>query len=240
MNELIKNALIENIYMMQGIDITSIHECKWIVSEQNYDMHIIHHSTKTYPRMKQMRIKIQLEFHQEIADITLLCPFIFPLNLEICCVTSLVNRPAELHKARPWPAPSPRRHVYPSPSCGNCQLPVVDPARGGFWCCWVTLRRPGDSDLVEWHAVCALYGSLHLNRPGPGHCPAAACFSIGLRSGATLPLRKTAVLRTWAIRRSMWRPGPAMSWPAGGERGPQPDVRHQPPGDTQATANVDK
>jgi hypothetical protein len=28
MNELIKNALIENIYMMQGIDITSIHECK--------------------------------------------------------------------------------------------------------------------------------------------------------------------------------------------------------------------
>ena len=27
MNELIKDALIENIYMMQGIDITSIHEC---------------------------------------------------------------------------------------------------------------------------------------------------------------------------------------------------------------------
>jgi hypothetical protein len=118
MNEQIKNALIEIIYMMQGIDITSIHECKLVVSEQNYDMHIIHHSTKTYPRMKQMRIKIQLEFHQEIADITLLCPFIFPLNLAICCVTSLVNRPSELHKARPWPAPSPRRHVYPSPSCG--------------------------------------------------------------------------------------------------------------------------
>lgn len=68
--------------------------------------------------MKQMRIKIQLEFHQEIADITLLCPFIFPLNLEICCVTSLVNQPAGLLKAWPWPAPS--RHVYPSPSCGNC------------------------------------------------------------------------------------------------------------------------
>ena len=28
MNEQIKNALIENIYMMQGIDITSIHEFK--------------------------------------------------------------------------------------------------------------------------------------------------------------------------------------------------------------------
>ena len=28
MNELIKNALIENIYIIQGIDITSIHECK--------------------------------------------------------------------------------------------------------------------------------------------------------------------------------------------------------------------
>ena len=68
--------------------------------------------------MKQMRIKIQLEFHQEIAYITLSCPFIFPLNLEICCVTSLVNRPARLHKALPWPAPS--RHVYLSPLCGNC------------------------------------------------------------------------------------------------------------------------
>ena len=50
--------------------------------------------------MKQTRIDIQLEFHQEIADITLSCPFIFPLNLEICCVTSLVNRPAGLHEAR--------------------------------------------------------------------------------------------------------------------------------------------
>jgi hypothetical protein len=138
MNELIKNALIKNIYMMQDIDITSIHECKWIVSEQNYDMHIIHHSTKTYPRMKQMRIKIQLEFHQEIANITLLCPFIFPLNLAICCVTSLVNRPAELHKARPWPAPSPRRHVYPSPSCGNCAS-----------CQLLTLLEV-DSDAAEW------------------------------------------------------------------------------------------
>ena len=63
--------------------------------------------------MKQMRIKIQLEFHQEIADITVLCPFIFPLNLAICCVTSLVNQPAELHKARPWPTPLWR--VYLSP-----------------------------------------------------------------------------------------------------------------------------
>ena len=50
--------------------------------------------------MKQGRIEIQLEFHQEIADITLVCPFIFPLNLEICCVTSLVNRRAGLHEAR--------------------------------------------------------------------------------------------------------------------------------------------
>ena len=151
MNELIKNALIKNIYMMQGMDITSIHECKWFVSEQNYDMHIIHHSTKMYPRMKQMRIKIQLEFHQEIADIALLCPFIFPLNLEICCVTSLVNRPAGLHEARAVAA-----RVSESLVWQLCQLPVVDPARVGIWCCWVTLRRPRDSDLVAWHTACAL------------------------------------------------------------------------------------
>ena len=49
--------------------------------------------------MKQRRIKIQLELHQEIGDIALLCPFIFALNLEICCVTSLVNRPAGLLEA---------------------------------------------------------------------------------------------------------------------------------------------
>ena len=64
--------------------------------------------------MKQRRIKIQLEFHQEIADITLLCPFIFPLNLEICCVTSLVNRRAGLHEASTVAA-----RVSES-SCGNC------------------------------------------------------------------------------------------------------------------------
>ena len=77
--------------------------------------------------MKQMRIKIQLEFHQEIADITLLCPFIFPLNLKICCVTSLVNRPAVLHEARAVSA-----RVSESLVWQLCQLPVVDPARGGF------------------------------------------------------------------------------------------------------------
>ena len=87
--------------------------------------------------MKQMRIKIQLEFHQEIADITLLCPFIFPLNLAMCCVTSLVNRPVELHKALPWPAPSPRLHVYPSPSCGNCA------------CCQLLTLLEVDSDTAE-------------------------------------------------------------------------------------------
>ena len=48
--------------------------------------------------MKQLKIDIQLEFHQEIAN--MLFPFIFPLNLEICCVTSLVNRPAGLHEVR--------------------------------------------------------------------------------------------------------------------------------------------
>jgi hypothetical protein len=77
--------------------------------------------------MKQRRIKIQLEFHQEIADITLLCPFIFPLNLEICCVTSLVNRRAGLHEARTVAA-----RVSESLVWQLCQLPVVDPARGGF------------------------------------------------------------------------------------------------------------
>ena len=63
-------------------------------------MHIIHHSTVTHPGMKQKRIGIQLEVHQEIADIRLLCPFILPLDLDICCVTSLVNLPARLHGAR--------------------------------------------------------------------------------------------------------------------------------------------
>ena len=82
MNELIKNALIENIYMMQDIDITSTHECKWIVSEQNYDMPIIHHSTITYPRMKQTRIKIQLEFHQELPKGIVASLLILLLNLE--------------------------------------------------------------------------------------------------------------------------------------------------------------
>ena len=77
--------------------------------------------------MRQMRIKIQLEFHQEIADITLLCPFIFPLNLEICCVTSLVKRAAGLHEARAVAA-----RVSESLVWQLCQLPVVDPARGGF------------------------------------------------------------------------------------------------------------
>ncbi len=77
--------------------------------------------------MKQRRIKIQLEFHQEIADITLLCHFIFPLNLEICCVTSLVNRLAGLHEARAVAA-----RVSESLVLQLCQLPVVDPARGGF------------------------------------------------------------------------------------------------------------
>ena len=56
-----------------------------------------------------MRIKIQLEFHQEIADITLLCPFIFPLNLAICCVTSLVNRRLTGRPNYIRPGPGPRR-----------------------------------------------------------------------------------------------------------------------------------
>ena len=70
-----------------------------------------------------MRIKIQLEFHQEIADITLLCPFIFPLNLAICCVTSLVNRPANI---RPGPGPRRRRGGtcirVPRVAIASCQL----------------------------------------------------------------------------------------------------------------------
>ena len=68
--------------------------------------------------MKQMRIKIQLEFHQEIADITLLCPFIFPLNLEICCVTGLVNLPTGLHEARAVVARVSESLVW----CASCQL----------------------------------------------------------------------------------------------------------------------
>ena len=133
------------------------------------DMHIIHHSTITYQRMKQTRIKIQLEFHHEIANITLSRPFIFPLNLEICCVTSLVNRPAGLHAAR---AVAARRHVSESLVWHLCQLPVVGPARGGFWRCWVTLKRPGDSDLV-------FYCSLHLNWPRP---LSSSCLSLNLAS----------------------------------------------------------
>ena len=75
--------------------------------------------------MNQRRIKIQLEFHQEIADITLLCPSIFPLNLEICCVTSLVNRQAGLHEAFAVAARESESLVWQL-----CQLPVVDPVRG--------------------------------------------------------------------------------------------------------------
>ena len=51
---------------MQGMDISSILDSKWIVTEQNYAMHRIH-STITFSRMKQSKIKILLEFHQEIA-----------------------------------------------------------------------------------------------------------------------------------------------------------------------------
>ncbi len=43
---------------------------------------------------------------------------------------------------------------------------------------------------------------------------------------------------SWASGKSNWRPGPAMSWPAGGAwRGPRqtgPDVRHQPADDVLA------
>ncbi len=76
--------------------------------------------------MKQRRIEIQLDFHQEIANITLLCPFIFPLNLEICCVTSLVNQRAGLDEARAVAA-----RVSESLVWQLCQLPVVDPATSG-------------------------------------------------------------------------------------------------------------
>ena len=59
--KLLKVALIEIASMMQGKDISSILDSKWIVTEQNYAMHRIQ-STITFPRMKQRKIRIQLEF----------------------------------------------------------------------------------------------------------------------------------------------------------------------------------
>ena len=48
------------------------------------------------------------------------------------------------------------------------------------------------------------------------NCLAAACFSIGLQSCATLQLQIPASRRTWAFLISKWRPwpGPATSWQA--------------------------
>ena len=88
--KLLKVALIEIASMMQGKDISSILDSKWIVTEQNYATHRIH-STITFSRMKQSKIKIQLEFHQEIAKKCIMASLLIS---EFCCVTSMEDRPA--------------------------------------------------------------------------------------------------------------------------------------------------
>ena len=91
---------------------------------------------------------------------------------------------------------------------------------GGEWQTWPGWRpavhRPNSDADQDRPASCAPTALQ------PAYCPAPACSSIGLQSGATLPLPSTAVQRIWATGRSMWRPGPAMSWQARGvRRGPR-------------------
>ncbi len=62
----------KNISIMQDIKIATINYNKWIVSELNYVMQRFN-ITITFPRMKRMSIKIQLEFCQKVILLSLLC-----------------------------------------------------------------------------------------------------------------------------------------------------------------------
>ena len=55
--------------------------------------------------MKQRKIRIQLEFQQELPKVHRGVPSHFAFEFRICCVTSLEDRPAELLQVPTRPAP---------------------------------------------------------------------------------------------------------------------------------------
>ncbi len=120
-----------------NLNIETINYTKWIVSEQKYVMHRFN-MTKIVPRMKQTRIKIQLEFHRVIAK-RLHCR---PSTFHFATLTGFSALPARLLlSVLTRPAPAWHDDLYQC--CGNhdnltisraVPAPVQSPARGRLGC----------------------------------------------------------------------------------------------------------
>jgi len=171
--------------------------------------------------MKQSKIKIQLEFHQEIAKSALWCPFSF-WNFAVSRVWR-TGRPDHYFPR------GPRRY----PSCGQSILRTLLLAA-------VAVMAAKASDLPGGPPSCPGLGGQRVTRFVCAHCT-----STGLLSSRCLFLNRGAVLRHIAAAKHCReadmgireiqveaRAGDVMAG-AGFAAGPAPYVRHhwQPPGD---------
>ena len=96
--------------------------------------------TITFLRMKQTSIKIQRDFHQEIAQKATLS------SLHFATLTGSCALPAGLLPTRPSPAWHDDQYDnHGNPSLVICRavpVPVQSPVRGRLGCCIVTLGQP--------------------------------------------------------------------------------------------------
>ena len=106
------------------------------------------------------------------------------------------------------------------------------------------LSDPQTAQRLRLGGVTRYICALRLIAPqpaGPGPLPSRSLFlnrASVLRHIAASKNCRAADLGYREIHVEAWA-GDVMAG-GGGAAGPPPDVRHQPPGDTQATANVDK
>ena len=172
--------------------------------------------------MKQSKIKIQLEFHQEIAKSALWCPFSF-WNFAVSRVWR-TGRPDHYFPR------GPRRY----PSCGQSILRTLLLAA-------VAVMAAKASDLPGGPPSCPELG---LGGPRVTRFVCAHCTSTGLLSSRGLFLNRRAVRRHIAAAKHCReadmgireiqveaRAGDVMAGGGGAAGRPAPDVRHQPPGD---------
>ena len=127
---------------------------------------------------------------------------ILPLNLEICCVTSLENRPAGLLPVRP--APSQHDDMYPE-------------------------TRTWRSDTL--HVRLAAHCTSRLNPPGPLSSGALYLNLASVWRHITASQHCHAADLGYLEIHVEARAGDSDVMAGGGAAGSPPDVRHQPPGD---------